>query len=253
MSALLDGRRIFIAGAANGIGLACVRRFVSEGARVACFDRDKQALDRLVNSLPADRIAASPGDITSTADVDAAMQRCVENFGGIDGLVNSAGIDLVAPVEKTTDDDWRRIMDVDLDGPMHVCRAGLPHLRSNGGGTIVNLSSGAGLQPLKHRTAYCAAKAGLQMFSKALAMEAADWNIRVNVVAPGAVETSLLRESIDADPDPVAAEKAVTDRYLLKRIGLPEEIAATVVWLTSAESSFITGTVVAVDGGRTFH
>ena len=107
--------------------------------------------------------------------------------------------------------------------------------------------------PLKHRTAYSASKAGLQMFSKALAMEAADFGVRVNAICPGAVETGLLRSSIDAAPDPQQAYEAVRARYALARIAEPDEIAAAVLWLSSPESSYVTGVALAVDGGRTFH
>ncbi len=132
-------------------------------------------------------------------------------------------------------------------------QAAFPHLRAAGGGTIVNVSSGAGLSPLLHRTAYCASKAGLQMASKALAMEAANYGIRVNTICPGAVETALFRSGIDSAPDPAAAYEIVRQRYALKRIAEPEEIAAAIVWLTSSESSYVTGVAIAVDGGRTFH
>jgi len=121
------------------------------------------------------------------------------------------------------------------------------------GGTIVNVSSGAGLLPLAHRTAYCASKAGLQMAAKALAIEAAPFGIRVNTVCPGAVETDLFRSGIEAAPDAQAAYEAVRARYALRRIAGPPEIAAAILWLTSTESSYVTGAAIAVDGGRTFH
>jgi NAD(P)-dependent dehydrogenase (short-subunit alcohol dehydrogenase family) len=148
---------------------------------------------------------------------------------------------------------WDRVLGVNLRGPMLVMRACYPYLKAAGGGTIVNVSSGAGLLPLANRTAYCASKAGLQMLSKALAMEGAEFKIRVNTVCPGAVETDLFRRGLEETPDPQAAYEAVRARYALRRIAGPEEIAAAILWLTSAESSFVTGTAIAVDGGRTFH
>ncbi|MGN6766104.1 MAG: SDR family NAD(P)-dependent oxidoreductase [Rhizobiaceae bacterium] len=246
-------RRIFVSGAANGIGLGCVERFLDAGARVACFDRDAEALGRLGARRDESRLSLSRGDVTSTADVERAMRDGAEAFGGIDGVVNAAGIDLLRGLEDTTDEDWRRIFAVNLDGPMRVCRAAMPYLRASGGGTIVNISSGAGLMPLKHRTAYSASKAGLQMFSKALAMEAAEFGVRVNVVCPGAVETGLLRSSIDTAPDPRQAYEMVRARYALGRIAEPDEIAAAVFWLSGPDSSYVTGAALAVDGGRTFH
>lgn len=243
-------RRFFITGAANGIGRACLTRLVEAGAKVACFDRDASALA----SLDAgEAVLALQGDVSSSTSVTAAVEKAASAFGGLDGLINCAGVDLVGALEDTSDEAWRRIFGVNVDGPMHVCRAGVPYLRRAGGGTIVNVSSGAGLQPLKHRTAYSASKAALQMFSKALAMEAAEYGVRVNAVCPGAVETDLLRWSIDSAPDPQAAREAVSARYSLGRIAEPDEIAAAILWLSGPESSYVTGTAMAVDGGRTFH
>jgi NAD(P)-dependent dehydrogenase (short-subunit alcohol dehydrogenase family) len=138
-----------------------------------------------------------------------------------------------------------------------VIQATYAYLKAARGGTIVNVSSAAGLSPLKHRTAYCASKAGLQMASKALAIEAAAFNIRVNTVCPGAVETDLLRSSFASarpgEPDEKAIRDAVRARYALNRIAEPEEIAAAIVWLSGPESSYVTGVALAVDGGRSFH
>lgn len=247
----LSGRRFFITGAAKGIGAACVARLVAAGARVAAFDRDSKALEALRARFPDVVIAL--GDVSSSADVRNAVEGCASGLGGVDGLICSAGIDLVSTLEETSDEAWRRIFAVNMDGAMHACRAALPHLRRSGRGSIVNVSSGAGLQPLKLRTAYSASKAALQMFSKALAMEVAEHGIRVNVVCPGAVETDLLREGIDASADPAAARETVRQRYALGRIADADEIAAAIIWLSSSEASFVTGIAMAVDGGRTFH
>lgn len=251
MSVALAGRRILVAGGAAGIGRATVLRFVQEGARVAVLDRDAGALAALREACPAAH--GVQADITDAATVIAAVNDAAQALGGLDGLVNSAGIDLVADIESMSADAWNRVIAVNLTGPMLVMQAAYPHLKQAGASTIVNVSSGAGLAPLRHRTAYCASKAGLQMASKALAMEAADHGVRVNTICPGAVETALLRSSIDAQADPAAAYDAVCARYALKRIASPEEIAAAILWLTSAESSYVTGVALAVDGGRTFH
>jgi NAD(P)-dependent dehydrogenase (short-subunit alcohol dehydrogenase family) len=251
MTENLSGRRFFITGAAKGIGAACVARLVAAGAAVGAFDRDAEALAALRARFPG--VATSPGDVSISADVNQAVERCASELGGIDGLICSAGIDLVSALDETSDEAWRRIFSVNLDGAMHACRAALPYLRKSGNGSIVNVSSGAGLQPLKFRTAYSASKAALQMFSKALAMEVAEHGIRVNAVCPGAVETDLFRESVDAGADPAAARETVRQRYALGRIADPGEIAAAILWLSSAEASYVTGIAMAVDGGRTFH
>jgi len=246
----LAGRRILITGGANGIGLATVRRFVAEGAAVAALDRDAGALNRLG---AGGAVATVTADVSDSAAVEAAVLRAADAIHGLDGVVNAAGIDLVADIEGMDMADWSRVLAVNLTGPMLVMRAAFPHLRAAGGGTIVNVSSGAGLSPLQHRTAYCASKAGLQMASKALAMEAAEFGIRVNTVCPGAVDTPLFRSGVEVEPDPAAALETIKARYALRRIAEADEIAAAILWLTSRESSYVTGTAIAVDGGRTFH
>jgi NAD(P)-dependent dehydrogenase (short-subunit alcohol dehydrogenase family) len=253
VSGALAGRRILITGAARGIGRAGVQRFIAEGARVAALDRDEAALTALAAQIDPALLHAVTADVTDPVSVTAAVAIGAGALGGLDGLVNAAGIDLVADIEAMTLADWNRVIAVNLTGPMLVMQAAFPHLKAAGGGTIVNVSSGAGLAPLQHRTAYCASKAGLQMAGKALAMEAAAFGIRVNTVCPGAVETDLFRSSIDTAPDPQAAYEAVRARYALQRIAAPDEIAAAILWLTSTESSYVTGTAIAVDGGRTFH
>jgi NAD(P)-dependent dehydrogenase (short-subunit alcohol dehydrogenase family) len=253
MSGALAGRRILITGAAKGIGLASVARFLAEGASLAALDRDETALAAMRSCFDGAKIRILKADVADPAAVAAAIADGAHALGGLDGVVNAAGLDLVADIEAMALTDWNRLLAVNLTGPMLVMQAAFPHLRAAAGGTIVNVSSGAGLSPLKHRTAYCASKAGLQMASKALAMEAAEFGIRVNVVCPGAVETGLFRSGIDASADPHAAYETVRARYALQRIAAPEEIAAAILWLTSGESSYVTGTAIAVDGGRTFH
>lgn len=253
MNGALKDRRVVITGAGNGIGKATVERFLAEGASVAALDRDSAGLDRLKHGLGNDRLYTLTTDVADETSVEKAVSAASIALGGIDGVVNSAGIDLVADIESLRTADWNRILAVNLTGPMLVMRSAYAHLRAAGGGTIVNVSSGAGLSPLQYRTAYCASKAGLQMASKALAIEAAAHGIRVNTVCPGAVETALFRESVDPTPDPQATYEAVKARYALRRVAEPREIAAAILWLTSSESSYVTGTAMAVDGGRTFH
>lgn len=249
MSALA-GRRALVAGGAAGIGRATVERFLAEGARVAVLDLDAAALAALPDAADMTRWTC---DITDPAAVTRVVADAARALGGIDALVNAAGVDLVAEIDAMTPAQWAQVLAVNLTGPMLVMQAAWPYLTAAGGATIVNVSSGAGLSPLVRRTAYCASKAGLQMASKALALEAAAHGVRVNCVCPGAVETALLRQSLDAAPDPAAARAAVIARYALRRIASPEEIAAAILWLTSAESSYVTGVALAVDGGRTFH
>lgn len=251
MSGQLAGRRLIVTGAARGIGRASVMRFAEAGAQVGCIDIDGEALEELSRGSWSDSIRTVAADVTDAAAVAEAVGGIAGAFGGIDGLVNSAGVDLECPIEELSDADWQRVLTVNLTGPMTVCRAAMPHLKQAGKATIVNVSSGAGLRPLIHRTAYSASKAGLQMFSKALAMEAAEYGVRVNAVCPGAVETDLFRSGLGTAADDERG--LIRQRYALGRIAAAEEIAAAIFWLTSWESSYVTGSVLAVDGGRTFH
>ena len=236
-------------GAASGIGLAIARLFRREGAGVAMLDRDEAGM----KNAQIDGAAAIVCDVADEHSVRDAVGQAARALGGLDGVVNSAGIDLMRPFEEMTAKEWARVLAVDLTGPMLVCHAALPAMKQAGRGTIVNIASGAGLRPLEQRTAYCAAKAGLIMFGKTLAMDLARDNIRVNAICPGIIDTPLFRASWANSPDPEAELTRILDRYLIKRAGQPDEIAQAALYLTSDDSSFVTGAALAVDGGRTFH
>ncbi len=245
MATRFEGRRVLVTGGGSGIGRAAAAGLKAEGAAVAVLDNRQAALDALDFEA-----ATFLADVTDPVE---AVTAAADALGGLDGVVNSAGIDLVAPFAEMALADWQRVLAVNLTGAMAVCQAALPALTAAGGGTIVNVASGAGLRPLADRTAYCASKAGLVMLSKTLALELADRNIRVNAVCPGAVDTPLFRGGFEG-PEPTAADiEMVRARYALQRVAEPAEIAAAIRFLTSAESSYVTGAALAVDGGRTFH
>ena len=248
----MQGRRVLVTGAASGIGLAVARLFFAEGASVAMLDRNARSVTAAAGELGA---AAIPvvADVANEAQVDTAVDTTIAAMGGLDGVVNCAGIDLLRPFQDMTAADWRSIMSVDLDGPFFICRAALPALRAAGTATIVNVASGAALRPLEHRTAYCSAKAALVMFSKSLAVDLAPYSIRVNAICPGIIETPLFRSSFESAAEPEAELARIMDRYLIKHPGRPEDIASAALFLSSAESAYMTGAAIAVDGGRTFH
>ena len=244
MTGALAGRRLLVVGGAAGIGRATVLQAAAEGAQVAVIDRNDWAG------------AAAPGpvlraDVCDTAALDAAVASAAAALGGLDGLVYCAGIDLMASLAETDDAAWQRVLDVDLTGAMRSCRAALRHFPASGG-TMVLVASAAGLSPLPARSAYCAAKAGLVMFAKSLALELAGRGIRVNAVCPGAVDTALFRTSWEDVPDPAATLAAIRERYALRRVAAPDEIAAAILFLTTAAASYVTGAALAVDGGRSF-
>ncbi|GGG49653.1 short-chain dehydrogenase [Caldovatus sediminis] len=248
--ARLRGRRVLVTGAASGIGRATARRFAAEGARVALLDRDATGLEAAAREGGGTPL---PCDLLDTAAVAPAVERAAAALGGLDGVVCAAGVDLIRKVEAMSPEDWARVIGVNLTAPMLVCRAALPAMRASGGGAIVLIASGAGLRPLPDRTAYCASKAGVVMFGKTLAIELAADNIRVNAICPGIVDTPMFRRSWERAADPQAELAVILDRYAIKRIGTPEEIAAAALYLVSDEAGYVTGAALAVDGGRTFH
>ena len=252
MSGPHQGQRLIVTGGASGIGLAVVRLAVQRGASVCMLDRDTSALSAAQRELQGQAHPITC-DVANPNSVATAMQQAIDRIGGLDAVVNSAGIDALSSLEQLSDADWSRTLAVNLTGPMLVCREALPQLRQAGGGTIVNIASGAGLTPLMHRTAYCASKAGLIMFGKALAMEVAADGIRVNSVCPGAVDTPLFRSSYEGSDDPAGDLELIRRRYAMHRIALPQELAEAILFMISPASSYITGTALAVDGGRTFH
>jgi NAD(P)-dependent dehydrogenase (short-subunit alcohol dehydrogenase family) len=237
----LAHRKILVTGGASGIGKATTALFRQEGAKVAVLDRPGSAQDGLF----------VPVDVSDAASVLQAVKAAAEALGGLDGVVNAAGIFSSAGLADTTADLFSRTLAVNLMGTFLVVQAAAPLLLASGAGTIVNIGSGVGITPIgPGSTAYVASKGGVIAMSKALAMELAP-TVRVNVVCPGAVETpmtqSFLRNAAgEVDP-------ALVARYALRRPASADEIAAAILFLTSPESSFVTGVVLPVDGGRTFH
>ena len=240
----LAGLKALITGGAAGIGLATAEVLAERGARVAIIDR---------NLPDAGDHPAFQADLADSAAVDRAVAGAAAALGGIDILVNSAGIDLMRPTHEVSDAEWDRVLSVNLSGPMRVCRAAFPWLRASGRGVIVNVSSGAGLRPIPDRAAYSASKAGLIMMTKSMAFDWAQYGIRANAICPGAVETALFAESYIHAPDPEAALAAIRARYPLNRIGTPRELAESIAYLAGPGAGYVTGVALAVDGGRSFH
>lgn len=241
----LAGRRILITGAASGIGRDTARLFAAEGAKLALLDL-VPGLDEVAGPLGAVALAA---DVSDEAAVETAVARAVAELGGLDGLVNAAGIFPVKSLADTSLELWRKTLDVNLTGPFLVTRAAAPHLKAANAATIVNLGSGSAIIPYPDLAAYGASKGGLATLTKVLAAELAP-TVRANLVCPGMTRTGMVTSW---HPDPDALADKARQIYALGRIGEPDEIAAAILFLTSAESSFVTGVTLAVDGGRTFH
>jgi NAD(P)-dependent dehydrogenase (short-subunit alcohol dehydrogenase family) len=240
--ARLTGRRILITGGASGIGRATASLFTAEGAKVAILDRSAGGPDGFFVAV----------DVADPASVRQAVEAAATALGGLDGVVNAAGIFSAAGLADTTPDLFSRTLAVNLMGTFLVVQAAAPLLLAAGkDATIVNIGSGVGITPTGPGSiAYVASKGGVIAMTKALAMELAP-TVRVNVVCPGAVETPMTQgflRNAAGEVDP-----SLAGRYALRRPAAPEEIAAAILFLTSAESSFVTGIALPVDGGRTFH
>lgn len=240
--ARLGGRHIVVTGAASGIGRATAALFAQEGARLALLDRNLEGMAGLAGE-------AIEVDVADEASVARAAGEAHARLGRIDGLVNAAGIFPVAKLEDTDLALWNQTLAVNLTGPFLVTRALLSHLRESGGGTIVNLGSASAIVPYPELSAYGATKGGIATLSKVWAAELGP-SIRVNVVCPGMTRTGMVT---GWHPDPDALAERAKGLYVLQRIAEPEEVARLILFLTSSESSFVTGATFTVDGGRTYY
>ncbi|HEV2490801.1 MAG TPA: SDR family NAD(P)-dependent oxidoreductase [Candidatus Acidoferrales bacterium] len=249
----LSGKAAFITGGGTGIGRACALLFAQEGAKVAIAARRREKLDAVAAEISAGggQALAVECDVTRKDSVELALRATEERFGGVHVVVNNAGAVHVGTAEETSDDAWERTISANLTGTFYVSRAALPVLRRAGGGSIVNIGSYLGLVALKQRVAYCAAKGGVTLLTKAMALDHAHENIRVNCICPAIVETEMAKASISSAPDPAAYRKARESQIPLGRMGHPEDIAHLALFLASDESSWITGTAFPIDGGLT--
>lgn len=241
----LQGRRIVITGAGSGIGAAIAGRFVEEGAAVAMLDRDARGLEVVAQTVSG---ATFVVDVTDAVKVARTIEQAARQLGGIDGVVNAAGVLQIARFEDAELSQWQRTLEVNLTGPWLLCRAALPHLRNAPVATIVNIASGLALRPAAGYSAYAASKSGLIALTRSLAIELAP-SVRVNAVCPGAVDTPMTRE-LYLEPKRRSEASA---NYALGRFATMAEVANAVLFLTSSESSCTTGIALAVDGGRAFH
>jgi 3-oxoacyl-[acyl-carrier protein] reductase len=244
---------VIVTGAGRGIGRAIAERFASGGAKVVVSDVDADAA-----AVVADAIRGGGGtatairaDVASETDVAALMERARSEFGGLDVLVNNAGIDLVARIEEMDYEDWRRMLSVDLDGAFLCIRHARESLARSGRGAVVNIASIHAAHTQPGRAAYAAAKAGLVGMTRAVALDLGPSGIRVNAIAPGYIRTDIWHLWLDRLPDAEGTLQRIADQHPLRRLGRPEDIAGAAVFLASPDASFITGTVLTIDGGLT--
>jgi len=249
----LPGKVVIITGAGAGIGRATALLFAKEGAQVMVADCDREGGQETVNLIKEEGGAAIfvQVDVSKAADVKKMVMTTVERYGRLDILINNAGIYAQADVVEATEEQWDRILDINLKGVFLCSKYSIPEMIKGGGGSIVNIGSEAGMVGIKNQVAYNVSKSGVIALTKSMAIDFAAYNIRVNCVCPGTTETPLVKAAVERSPDPAAARRALEQVRPANRLGRPEEIAAGILYLASDDSPYATGSILSIDGGYT--
>lgn len=245
------GISVLITGASSGIGLSASRAFGARGANLVLFDTDHQSLLVLQEELNDAGYSSlvRVGDVRNSSEVDAAVQSASRVFGKLDVCVTSAGVGHACGLEELDDSGWASYIDVNLTGTFNVCRSASRQMLASGGGSIITIGSALGTRGKRGFVGYCASKGGVLMLTKALAAELAP-TVRVNCVSPGITQTPMTDLQFEGVSENDVRREA-KHRIPLQRFGDPIEVVNAIIWLASRESSYITGAVVAVDGGLT--
>jgi 2-hydroxycyclohexanecarboxyl-CoA dehydrogenase len=250
-----DNQTIVVTGGGGGIGGATCRRFGNEGARVAVFDLNQEAAEKVASAIRAEggTAEAFKCDITDRASVDAAVAATEAKLGAIDVLVNNAGWDVFKPFTKTEPAQWDKLIAINLTGALHMHHAVLPGMAARKKGRIVNISSDAARVGSSGEAVYAACKGGLVAFSKTIAREHARHGITVNVVCPGPTDTALFADYKEGASNPEKLMEAFTRSIPLGRIGQPDDLPGAVLFFASDDARFVTGQVLSVSGGLTMN
>jgi len=256
MAGRLDGKVAIVTGGGVGIGAAIAKAFIDEGAKVLITGRRKEKLEEFAAQLPANNIAYYAGDVTIIEDAEAMVNTAVEKFGKLNVLVNNAAIDPAGTVVDIPVQQWHDIITTNLTGPFYMARFSIPKMIEQGGGSIINISSLAGVRAIPAMPAYSTTKAGLQGFTNAVALDYGPQGIRVNMISPGATATDMLKNQMTGlakaqNTDVYGALGLLTRFNPIKGCAEPDEIAPAAVFLASDESKYITGQNLLIDGGAT--
>lgn len=252
----LAGKVAVITGGGNGMGRATALLFAREGAAVVIGDVDRGGGASAAAEIEAagGRAAFQPTDVSREAEVAALIALAESKFGRLDTIFNNAGVEQpVTPTREVSEALFERVISINLKGTFFGCKHAIPALLRGGGGTIVNNASVSAFANVGGNVSYAASKGAVMSLTRVLAIEHARDNIRVNAICPGIIDTPMFRGSWAGAADPQAELARILDRYVIKRAGQPDEIAQAALYLTSDDSSFVTGAALAVDGGRTFH
>jgi len=248
----LAGKVAFITGAGSGIGRACAELFAQQGAKIVLAGRRAEPLNAALKNILSsggDAIAVQC-DVVSAAQITIALETGVKRFGSLTTIVNNAGVVVPGNAEQTTEANWDMMIDINLKGTFLVSRAGLEHLRRAGGGSIINIGSIYGVVGSKQRAAYAASKGGVTMLTRAMALDHAHENIRVNCICPSLVETEIAKQLFANAPNPEEARRQRVGMIPMGRAGTPQEIAHLAAYLASDESTWVTGAALPIDGGQ---
>lgn len=246
----LDGKRIIVTGAGAGIGRAIALRMAEEGARVVLADVDEEAAKKVSNEIEEDSLVHGT-DVTRAEEVEALVRRAVEELGGLDVMVNNAGVGMAATAPETSEEDYDLVMDVCVRGTLLGMKYAIPAIRDSGGGSVVNMSSIAALVGLNDRAVYSAAKGAILAMTRAAAIDHVEEGVRVNCIAPGTVDTPWVARITSGYDDPEEARATMQARQPHGRFVTPEEIAAMAAYLASDEAGSVIGACMVVDGGMT--
>ena len=241
----LEGKIALVTGATSGAGLEIARRFLAEGARVCGCGRREQC------EIEHPGFVYARGDLTDPEQARGVAEACLSAFGGLDILVNCAGVTAIGGILDTSPEEFRRQFEVNVFGLFHMTQAALPALQARPGSVILNIGSELGAKAIARRIAYCPSKAAVEMLTRCLAIECGP-GVRVNGILPGLMETPMTRTRFEYAPDPEEQRRLTRERYVLKRMCRVEDVAEAAVFLASDRSSFITGDMLAVCGGGQF-